>query len=340
LSDGILTRIWEAQGLTHPMVVHFPIALFLAAALAIIIRPVFRRIRLDVIYFCLLVGTVGSILSTFAGWAWAPAKGYGSPFDTDGEIFWHRWGGVIVTIASVALTIWATRRIRTPERSQIGWQVGVLALAAAVGLVGHNGGELVHPGNFDKIIAKLSGSSAKPAPPLSLPPPPAPPTPTTNPPDPADPANPTAPAAPPTTIPASNPSSSATSPSITPPPPTPSPTPTTPAAAAGLPADFFAAKVLPILEAKCLNCHGSEKNKGKLRMHTEADSLAGGKNGPAYIKGNSRESLMIKLIVTDAEEDRMPPVDEENPITPEELAILTQWIDTGALWPSTTAAQP
>lgn len=96
-------------------------------------------------------------------------------------------------------------------------------------------------------------------------------------------------------------------------------------------AKVFADVVLPILSAKCTGCHGTEKSKGKLRLHTFADALKGGSDGATtVVAGNTKDSLMIvraKLPTDD--DDHMPPSDEPQ-LTKEELALLEWWIAEGA----------
>lgn len=94
----------------------------------------------------------------------------------------------------------------------------------------------------------------------------------------------------------------------------------------------FARQILPILQEKCVKCHGEEKQKGDLRMDTEADSLKGGGEGPAYVKGKGTESMMMKLIVTDDEDEKMPPPGKAPAVTQEEVTLLVEWINQGAVW--------
>ena len=37
----------------------------------------------------------------------------------------------------------------------------------------------------------------------------------------------------------------------------------------------YEAIINPVLEAKCVSCHGAEKDKGKLRMHTKESLVKG-----------------------------------------------------------------
>jgi hypothetical protein len=96
-------------------------------------------------------------------------------------------------------------------------------------------------------------------------------------------------------------------------------------------AKVFADVVLPILSAKCTNCHGTEKSKGKLRLHTFADALKGGSDGATtVIPANVKDSLMlVRAKLPKDDDDHMPPSDEPQ-LTKEELALLEWWIAEGA----------
>lgn len=97
--------------------------------------------------------------------------------------------------------------------------------------------------------------------------------------------------------------------------------------------------IAPILAEKCYSCHGEEKGKGKLRMHTFADLKKGGSEGDVnLVAGKSGDSLMIQRILLSADDDEhMPPTDEPQ-VTKEELALLKWWIDNGASETETVAA--
>lgn len=344
-SMSTVERVWWAQGLTHPMVVHIPIALLLAGAIAAVFRVVFRRIPISIVYYCLLIGALGAIPSVLAGWAWAPQKdsGYLDPWDSNSDIFWHRWGGIGVTVISLAVLVWATIQLRRKARfeklieaeraaakratdvgnaitipamivpGQFGWQFAVVLLAGAMGWVAHDGGELVYPNNFENILKMASGEKlpkhiederkrlAKANKTVTV---------STD--------SSTKPAVDGTTTPSTT--QPATGPAV----------PVTPVAS-GDKIDF-ASQVWPIFVDKCLYCHNAEKDKGKLRMHTEELSLKGGSDGPLYVKGKSEESLLIQHIITDDEDEVMPPPKENKKVTEEELKILRAWVNQGAVW--------
>ncbi|MBO9591480.1 MAG: hypothetical protein J7599_01140 [Niabella sp.] len=87
--------------------------------------------------------------------------------------------------------------------------------------------------------------------------------------------------------------------------------------------------VQPVLQRKCYSCHGSSKQKGKLRLDAEAQILKGGKDGKAIVSGKPDESALIKrLLLPLNDDDHMPPK-EKPQLTPTEVAVLSWWVSTG-----------
>ena len=101
----------------------------------------------------------------------------------------------------------------------------------------------------------------------------------------------------------------------------------------------FTDVIMPILEAKCTGCHGAEKGKGKLRMHTFADLMKGGGDGPTtVVAGKPDDSLaIVRANLPTDDDEHMPPSDEPQ-LTKEEIAILKWWIKEGASDTVTVAA--
>lgn len=101
--------------------------------------------------------------------------------------------------------------------------------------------------------------------------------------------------------------------------------------------DAYSDLVAPVLQAKCVGCHGAEKQKGKLRMDSIEALLKGGSEGPALVPGKVEESLMMFRIDLPADDDeRMPPEDEEQ-LTDAEVQLLRRWVEKGGS-PSLAAA--
>ncbi|MCW5911406.1 MAG: hypothetical protein KIT62_10045 [Cyclobacteriaceae bacterium] len=95
-------------------------------------------------------------------------------------------------------------------------------------------------------------------------------------------------------------------------------------------AHFYNDLVKPILENKCYSCHGSGKQKGKLRLDAPEYILKGGKGGLVLIAGRTDESELIHRVLLPLEdEDHMPPK-EKAQLTQAEAEILKLWIASGA----------
>ncbi len=85
--------------------------------------------------------------------------------------------------------------------------------------------------------------------------------------------------------------------------------------------------VNPILQNKCASCHNAGKKKGGLSFEDQEAILKGGKGGDVFVAGNAANSEMIKRVLLNPHhEDFMPP-EGKTPLTEEETAILTYWID-------------
>jgi len=94
----------------------------------------------------------------------------------------------------------------------------------------------------------------------------------------------------------------------------------------------FEKDIEPILINKCEFCHSGGVKEGKFDMGSFETLMKGGKHGPPIVPGKSAESLLIKA-AGKTERPFMPPKSEE-PLTPEELALLKLWVDQGASPPS------
>ena len=101
-------------------------------------------------------------------------------------------------------------------------------------------------------------------------------------------------------------------------------------AARGAEALEFAKDIRPILEKNCFECHGEKKQKSGLRMDRRADFLRGGDSAQApFVAGKSAESDMVKRILSDDDDEKMPPKGARVPA--EQVAKIKAWIDAGAL---------
>ncbi|MEX2578683.1 MAG: c-type cytochrome domain-containing protein [Verrucomicrobiales bacterium] len=104
----------------------------------------------------------------------------------------------------------------------------------------------------------------------------------------------------------------------------------------------FATEVYPFLKANCLACHNSTKAKADLILESPKHMLEGGDTGPAIEPGNGERSFLFGT-AAHIEEPTMPPKNNKSKaenLTPEQLALLRQWIDEGAKGDSVSTAAP
>src|SRR5437867_671114 len=85
-----------------------------------------------------------------------------------------------------------------------------------------------------------------------------------------------------------------------------------------------------ILKQKCLQCHGEALQMSKLDLRTRESILKGGEKGPAILPGNAGASRLYRR-VAGLEQPAMP-MTPLPALTPQEVAILKDWIDQGANW--------
>src|SRR5208283_2655901 len=96
--------------------------------------------------------------------------------------------------------------------------------------------------------------------------------------------------------------------------------------------------VEPILQNKCAFCHSGNVKEGKLDLGTFENLMKGGGRGTPIVPGKAADSLLVKM-AGKTMKPTMPPKREE-PLTPEELALIKLWIDQGAKPPSAARERP
>jgi hypothetical protein len=93
----------------------------------------------------------------------------------------------------------------------------------------------------------------------------------------------------------------------------------------------FSADVKPILNKKCITCHGGVKAKAGFSVLFREEALANTESGkPAIIPGDPDGSEMIRRLTINDPEERMPYKHE--PLSKQEISILKRWIKQGAQW--------
>jgi hypothetical protein len=88
----------------------------------------------------------------------------------------------------------------------------------------------------------------------------------------------------------------------------------------------FAHQIVPIIKARCGECHTNGKRKGSLSLDTREAIL----KAKVVVPGKSDESELLQRITSEDPDVRMPPKGDR--LSPREIALIKAWIDQGLPW--------
>ncbi len=331
-------------GRLHITLVHFPIALLVAAAWLEFAR--LRRGRFEprpAAVACLGLGALTAAVSAGLGWIWADVEPVGERLA--GTLVWHRWIGI--SVAGIALLAWfdalAQRRAAT-RGSARRLRSALVLLAVGVAVTGHLGGSMAWGPDFlsGPLERAWRGTSAD-EPPTGAP--------DRNPPRAPGRSSESASAAGSAAeqrerlrsdVPdergdgriAARPGSVGAEPALGDAPESESEPDGSGAASAQV---AFGRDVWPIFADRCIACHGPRKQKGDLRLDRESDVFGGELFEGVVVRYDPDSSeLMRRIALSPDDPDFMPKGDD--PLTADELASLRAWIEAGAAWDAAVAA--
>ena len=93
----------------------------------------------------------------------------------------------------------------------------------------------------------------------------------------------------------------------------------------------FNEDIRPIINEKCISCHGGVKESGQLSFLTRTEALDTTESGrPSIIPGHPDSSELMMRLVHHDPEIRMPY--EKDPLAKEEVEKIRKWIADGAEW--------
>lgn len=98
----------------------------------------------------------------------------------------------------------------------------------------------------------------------------------------------------------------------------------------------YARHIHPILDAKCVACHGASKEQAGLRLDFYELLMKGGKDGAVIAAGNPDRSLLLQRVTLSPTDKHFMPAEGRTPLTADEVAALRAWILAGAS-PSATS---
>lgn len=280
----------QAFGRLHVVLVHFPIALILAAALIELVSG--RRAgesRSPAAFACLLLGALSAVVTALSGWVNAAFEPHArSIADT---LLLHRWMGVATAVLSLATLLAARVAGRTAYRTAL------FLTAAVVAVEAHLGGTLVHGEGYltELFRAPEQPAHEHPAAPVDA---------AREPPE-----SPRSPESPESPEPPQPPDAPVEEPERTGPPEPPD----------------LTAQVRAIFAERCEKCHGPKKAKGKLRLNDLDAVLARPAAHRVILPGDPQGSELYRRISLPADDDDVMPGAGE-PLTPEQIETIAAWI--------------
>ncbi|HZT19940.1 MAG TPA: DUF1549 domain-containing protein, partial [Dongiaceae bacterium] len=88
----------------------------------------------------------------------------------------------------------------------------------------------------------------------------------------------------------------------------------------------FAHDIIPILKARCAECHANGKHKGSFSLDTREAIL----KKKAVVPGKSAASELFRRVTSSEPDKRMPPKGDR--LTAKQVELLRAWIDQGLPW--------
>ena len=98
----------------------------------------------------------------------------------------------------------------------------------------------------------------------------------------------------------------------------------------------FVKEIQPILEKSCIKCHGTEKQKGKLRLDSKEAVFKRSADAQIIVPGDAEKSdLYRRVALPPGDDDIMP--NEGEPLPKVQIVLIRDWINQGATWPDTAS---
>lgn len=157
----VIPQWLQVAGRMHPLILHFPVVLVLLAFLwELLVNRRFQQPAGNQIGDVLLLSSgLFAMLTAIMGLILAHEPGY----EPD-SIFWHKWGGVALSLGCLA---WYAYRNPIRQIPAMNWGAGVTALFILL-VTGHEGATITHGENFllapvtpEKQLVKVKVEDAK-----------------------------------------------------------------------------------------------------------------------------------------------------------------------------------
>lgn len=85
-------------------------------------------------------------------------------------------------------------------------------------------------------------------------------------------------------------------------------------------------RIHPILDTKCVACHGASREQGGLRLDFYDLLMKGGKDGAVIAPRNPDRSLLLERVTLAPSDRHFMPAEGRTPLTGDEVSALREWI--------------
>lgn len=85
----------------------------------------------------------------------------------------------------------------------------------------------------------------------------------------------------------------------------------------------------PVFEAKCMQCHNNEVQRGALNMSSPAKLALGGDHGVVLVAGSAEESELFRRVTLLPDHAKYMPL-KGQPMTFQEIKLMEWWLEEGA----------
>jgi uncharacterized membrane protein len=129
----------------HPVLVHFPIALVLGAAVAELVVIVTARATWRTVAVAnIRAGAAMGVVAAITGWLFASSPSV----DASTSLEWHRWLGMGGAAGAIGAALLSSRLHVPSHRSAFVYRLTLFVTALLVAIAGHLGGTLVWGARF------------------------------------------------------------------------------------------------------------------------------------------------------------------------------------------------
>jgi mono/diheme cytochrome c family protein/uncharacterized membrane protein len=309
----------EIIGRFHPLIVHLPIGILtLGLLLAAVSRIEKYEMLRPAVSFTLFWGAAGAIGSCVLGYLLSLSGDYNADL-----LFKHQWTGIGLAVA--ATCVWALYRFPKADLSFTKGMTWILTTSLLV-VAGHYGGSLTHGENYltelffkkkkEKIVVPHASDSTQvvqnqivinenrtPNEALSL--------------EKSNILQVEKPLQKAQNLPQNAKNTEG------------SPSPILAAKEESKPIMAYQELIQPILEQRCVSCHGANKSKANLRLDSPEAIQKGGENGSILTAGNPQKSTLYTYLVLPEDDDMHMPPSGKPQLTAEHIKLVHAWIEKG-----------